>query len=205
MICIWVMLGLYVAAAYLLDSERGEEAAARVKQSVSAQWRQCLSLLRGCPMNAMRAEPRSRMAAMTAINEEVAPPAVNEEQLAAVMREVEKVGASARDAVERSREALADEIAPLQERLEQLADRCEAQEAAAKALDSLVTRLDALERQLAAFSGLPQQVGDLQNEVRPLQEGLKQLQENMKAKPAAAKSVVAQQQPKPKTSRPKKG
>lgn len=170
MICIWVMLGLYVAAAYLLDGKRGEEVAAKVKQSVSAQWRQCLSFLRGCP-SAKQAETRCRVIA-TAINAEDAPLAVNEERLAAVMREVEEVGESARDAVERSHEALAGEITPLQERLTQLAQRCDAQDATVKTMDELASRLGAMERQIAAFAELPQQLSALQAELQQCQAAL---------------------------------
>ena len=210
-ICIAVMFGLFVACAYFLGGEElGRETSAKVKRGVVDKLRQCVL----CVNQTLESEAACRADAQqqpTVAKEFIEPQAcsnailTNADQMAAVMRKVEKMSEVVRAAAEHSREALAGAISPLQERMEQLAGRCEAQEAVAKTLDVLAARMDALERQLADFAALPQQVGDLQNDVRPLQAGLKQVQEDLKAKPAATKPTVAEQQPKPKTPRPKKG
>lgn len=210
-ICIAVMLGLFVACAYFLGGEElGRETSEKVKKAVVGKLRQCAQCVNHslepeaatCVEVQSQPTPAREYVESQAISSEIS---ANADQTAAVMREVEKVSEAVRAVAEHSREALTLAITQLQERLEQLAGRCETQDAAAKTLDGLAARMDALERNIAAFAALPQQLGDLQNEVRPLQEGLKQVQEDLKAKPAAAKPTIAEQQPKPKTPRPKKG
>lgn len=206
-ICIAVMLGIYVASAHLLGGEElGRATSLKVRRAVAEKLRDCGLCRKHTPESGAESPivsvvPQTRECVDTqALSAAIS---ANAEQTAAVMHEVEKVGAAVRVVEERSRERIAAEIAPLKERLDQLAQRCEALEVALKAVNGMPARIDAQERQLANFAALPQQMGDLQNALRPLQEGLEKLQASLKAKPEA-EAPKKSEQPKPRAPRAKK-